>query len=114
MIQDGHLVLYASRSLMDPEKNYAQIEKELLAIVFTCERFHQFITGNEIIVHSDQKPLEEIMAKPLSQAPSRIQRLLIRLHKYNITVRFVPRKETQMFIADTLLRAFLLKSTDKQ
>ncbi|XP_048586615.1 uncharacterized protein K02A2.6-like [Nematostella vectensis] len=112
LIQEGHPVIYASRSLTDAERNYAQIEKELLAIVFTCERFHQFIYGNDIIVHSDHKPLEAIMAKPLSQAPCRIQRLLIRLQKYNITVRFVPEKE--MFIADTLSRAFLIEDTDEQ
>ena len=112
LIQEGHPVIYASRSLTDAEKNYAQIEKELLAIVFTCERFHQFIYGNEIIVQSDHKPLEAIMAKPLSQAPPRIQRLLIQLQKYNLTVRFVPGKE--MFIADTLSRAYIPAKSDEQ
>ena len=112
LIQEGHPVIYASRSLTSAEQNYAQIEKELLAIVFACERFHQFVYGNDIVVHSDHKPLEAIMTKPLSQTPPRIQRLLIRLQKYNLTVQFVPGK--LMFIADTLSRAYLNETVEDQ
>ena len=95
---------------MIAEQNYAQIEKELLAIVFACETFHQFVYGNDIIVQSDHKPPEVIMRKPLSQTPQRIQRLLIRLQKYNLTVHFVPGK--LMYIADTLSRAYLNKTVE--
>ena len=63
-------------------------------------------------VQSDHKPLEAIMTKPLSQAPPRIQRLLIRLQKYNLTVQFVPGK--LMFIADTLSRAYLKETVEDQ
>ena len=108
----GHLVIYASRSLTNSEQNYAQIEKELLAIVFACERFNQFVYGNDIVVQSDHKLLEAIMTKPLSQAPPRIQRLLIKLQKYNLTVQFVPGK--LMFIADTLSRAYLKETVEDQ
>ena len=103
-------VIYASRSLTSAEQNYAQIEKELLAIVFACGRFHQFVYGNDIDVQSDHKPLEAIMTKPLSQTPPRIQRLLIRLQKYNLTAHFVPGK--LMFIADTLSRAYLNETVE--
>ena len=43
LMQRGKPVVYASRSLSPAEHNYAQIEKELLAIVFACTKFHQFI-----------------------------------------------------------------------
>ena len=40
-LQEERPVAYASRSLMDAESRYAQIEKELLAVQFSLERFHQ-------------------------------------------------------------------------
>lgn len=92
LLQEGHPVTYASRSLTSAEQHYAQIEKELLAIVYACERYNQFVYGKEIMVQSDHKPLEAIMTKPLSQAPPRIQQLLIRLQKYQPTVRYIPGK----------------------
>ena len=46
--------------MTDAQKRYAMIEKELLAVVFGCERFHQYIYGKEILVESDHKSLENI------------------------------------------------------
>lgn len=105
LLQKDKPVAYASRALTETEQRYAQIEKEMLAIVFGVERFHQYVYGKEINVESDHKPLEVIMTKPLSSAPARIQRLLLRLQKYQVHVQYKPGKE--MHIADTLSRAFL-------
>lgn len=66
LLQDGRPVCYASRALTDTEKRYAQIEKELLAIVFAAKRFHQYVYGRPVTVKSDHKPLEVIVRKPLS------------------------------------------------
>ena len=57
ILQDGQPVAYASKSLTATQKQYAQIEKELLAIVFGCERFHQYLFGKEVLVQTDHKPL---------------------------------------------------------
>nr|XP_047137473.1 uncharacterized protein K02A2.6-like [Hydra vulgaris] len=87
------------------EQRYAQIKKELLAIVFACERFNQYTYGRQVSLESDHKPLEYILHKPLSEAPPRIQRLLIRLQKYQVIVKYVPGKD--LHIADSLSRAHL-------
>ena len=58
-------VTFASKSLNTTEQNYAQIEKELYAILFGCKRFHQYLYGRKVTVQSDHKPLESIMKKPL-------------------------------------------------
>ena len=44
-IQEDHPVSYASRAMTDTQNRYTMIEKELLAIVFGCERFYQYIYG---------------------------------------------------------------------
>lgn len=36
---------YASKTLNETEENYAQIEKELYAVLFGCRRFHQYLYG---------------------------------------------------------------------
>ena len=76
LLQDGRPLAYASRALTAAEKNYTQIKKELLAIVFSTERFHQYTYGRSLIVESDHKPLETILAKPLGSAPKRLQRMI--------------------------------------
>lgn len=103
IMQDGHPIAYASRSLTQTECNYAQIEKELLAIVFAMERFENYVYGRHVTVESDHKPLEIICKKSLLSAPKRLQRMQLRLQKFDFTVEY--KKGTKMYLADTLSRA---------
>lgn len=105
ILQDGLPVAYASRALTDAEQRYAQIEKELLAIVFACEKFHFYVYGRDVLVQSDHRPLEAIFRKSLHQTTPRLQRMLLRLLRYRLTVQYTPGKH--MFVADTLSRAYL-------
>ena len=108
-MQDGKPVAFASKSLTQTQKAYAQIEKELLAILFGCEKFHEYLYGRKVIVESDHKPLEAITKKPLASAPPRSQCMLLRLQKYDITVIHRPGKEIP--VTDALSRKHM-KSTD--
>ena len=105
LLQDDKPIAYASRALTDPETRYAQIEKELLAVVFAFTRFHQYVYGKEVKVESDHKPLESITKKPLSAAPPRLQRMLLQLQRYTFTLVYKPGKD--MILADTLSRAYI-------
>ena len=105
LLQEGQPVAFASRAFTATEKNYAQIEKELLAIVHACERFDQYLFGREVTVETDHKPLEAILRKPLLTAPKRLQRMMMRLQNYQLKV--VYKKGQEMYIADTLSRAYL-------
>ena len=40
--------------LNQSERNYAQIEKEMLAIVYSTTKSHQYIYGKTVIVHGDR------------------------------------------------------------
>ena len=79
-------VAYASRALSKSEQNYAQMEKEKLAILFGCERFHVYLNRKPFIVESDHKPLQLIFTKPICKAPPRIQRFLLKLAKYDMEI----------------------------
>ena len=88
------------------ETRYAQIEKELLAIVFACDHFEAYVYGRECAhVETDHQPLVSIVAKPLYKAPSRLQRMLLRLQKYSL--KFTYKKGSEMYLADTLSLAHL-------
>jgi glycerol-3-phosphate cytidylyltransferase-like family protein len=109
LLQDNHPIAFASRSLMSSECNYSQIEKELLAILFAARKFHHYVYGRLVEVHSDHKPLEMITKKPLYKASPRLQQMLLQLMRYDLNVKYVPGKE--MYIADTLSRAYLASNS---
>jgi len=105
LLQDGRPIAFASRALTDAETRYAQIEKELLSVVYSCEKFYQYIYGHKTVVHSDHKPLESIYRKSISATTPRLQRMLLRLLKFELDIQYVPGKE--MYLADTLSRAYI-------
>ena len=103
LIQDGRVVAYASRSLTPTEECYAQFEKEALAVVFGCTKFHKMIYGkSDVTIESDHKPLEAIMSKPIYKAPMRIQRMLLKLQPYDFKLVHVSGKS--IGLADCLSR----------
>ena len=105
LLQGGQPVAYGSRALNPAEGNYAQIEKELLSILFGFTKFHQYLYGRKVAVESDHKPLVAIQKKPLLTAPKRLQRMLSALQKYDYEIMYKPGKE--MHLADALSRAYL-------
>ena len=109
MYQEGMPIAYASRSLTQSERNYAQIEKEMLAVVFGLEKFHHFTYGRKVEVITDHKPLVSISLKPLSCAPKRLQNMLLRAQRYDI--RLQHHAGTSIPVADTLSRAPLPDDT---
>lgn len=98
-------VAYALRPMTETKTSYAQIEKETMSSVFGCGSFHQYICGQTVIAEIDHKPLVSIFAKSLAECPPRIQRLELRLQKYNLKVMYTPGKH--MYTTDTLLRAYI-------
>ena len=91
---------------------WAQIEKECLAIVSACDKWDLWIYGRQVNVPTDHQPLETIFKKPLHAAPRRLQKMMMRLQRYNIKVSY--KKGTTLLLADTLSRAPLPTTNDSK
>jgi hypothetical protein len=100
--EQENIIAFASKSLTETEKKYANIEREMLAVVFGVEKFHTYIYGAHFTVESDHKPLESIHLKNPSQAPPRLQRMLLRLQHYDFAICY--RKGSEIKVADFLSR----------
>ena len=89
---DGEFpIAYASRSLKPAEKNYSQIEREGLGIIFGLQKFHSYLYGRKFTLITDNKPLSLIFGPrkgiPMLAA-ARIQRWAIQLASYDYDICF--------------------------
>ena len=66
--------------------------RKLVAIVFACGKFHQYIYGFSTRVHTDHKPQEAIFKNPLHQVSPYLQRILLCLQKCDLNIRYVKGK----------------------
>lgn len=99
-------IAYASRALTDSEKNYSQLDREALAIVYGVTHFYKFLIGRHFCLITDNEPLTRIFhpRKPLSQMTSaRLLRYASYLSSFNYSVSF--KKGSQNSNADCLSRA---------
>ena len=46
-------IAYASRSMTDTEKRYAQIEKEALSLTWACDKFQDYVLGRKFHIETD-------------------------------------------------------------
>ena len=97
------LVMFASRTLTGSERNYQNLERECLAIIWGMEKFHYFLYGKEFTLETDQKPLVLIYKKHMVEISPRIWMLVVRSFPYHpFHVRY--RKGMEIALADALSR----------
>src|SRR5277367_2683252 len=98
-------IMFASRTLNSAQRNYAQIDKEALAIVFAVQKFHQYLFGRKFILRTDHRPLVSLFG-PKKGIPStvspRMQRWALILSGYTYDIQYINTKDNVM--ADTLSR----------
>ena len=86
-------IAYGSRTLSKTEQNYAQVEKEALAIIFGIQKFYQYIYGRKFLLVTDHKPLTTILSPKAglpALAAARLQRWAIMLSAYQYDIEFRP------------------------
>ena len=96
-------VAYASRFLSETKRCYTQIEKEALAVTWSCEKLSDYILGSKFEIETDHKPFIPLLSnKHLNNLPPRVLRFRLRMAKYDYTISHVPGK--LLYTADTLSR----------
>ena len=56
-------IYYASKTFNKAQKNYSTTEKEMLTMVFACEKIRPYILGSHVIIHTDRAAIRYLMAK---------------------------------------------------
>ena len=83
-------VFYASKALSETEKRYSTIEKEALGVVWACEKFSNHLIGIQFSIVTDHSPLIQCFTtKQLDEISPRLQRIRIRLMKYDFQISHV-------------------------
>ena len=104
-----HTVQFASRSLNDAEKNYSNIEREALSVLYGCEKFRKYLLGCSFTVKNDHKPLEKILKPNSTSCSARLQRWSHRLSQFNFN--FLYSKGKDNLVSDFLSRLPLPESS---
>jgi len=94
-------IAFASRSLTSTERNYSQTEREALAVVWACEKFHLYLFGRQFKIFTDHKPLLQIYSQKGSPSP-RILRWSLRLLAYDFTLHYLKGKDNPSDILSRL------------
>ena len=107
---ESRAICYASRSLSQVECRYSQTEKEALALVWACERFHLYLYGlpqfNLVTNHEALKVIYSNKSRP----SARIEQRVLRLQPYNYRVCYVPSRKN---IADALSSCTKISASDQ-
>lgn len=88
-------ILHAASSFTSAEKNYPQVQREALALVFALKKFHRYIYGRKFELRTDHKPLLSIFGSkegiPVFTA-SRLQRYALILLAYDFNIKYIDTK----------------------
>ena len=78
-------IYYASRTFNEAQENYSTTEKEMLSIVFACEKFRPYILGSHVIVHTDHAAIKYLMSK--KEAKPRLIRWVLLLQEFDLEIK---------------------------
>ncbi|KAF8112865.1 hypothetical protein N665_0059s0003 [Sinapis alba] len=91
-----HVIYYASMTLDEAQCRYATTEKELLAIVYTFQKFRSYLVGSKVLVHTDHAALRYLLTK--KDAKPRLLRWILLLQKFDLEIKDKKGIETEQQI----------------
>ncbi|GFQ67082.1 retrovirus-related Pol polyprotein from transposon 17.6 [Trichonephila clavata] len=72
LIQESQPVAYGSVSVTQTQQRYAQIEKELIVVIYGLEHFNYCTYGRIVTVETDHKPILDLSKKPYDTISARL------------------------------------------
>jgi hypothetical protein len=81
----SHVIYYASKTLNDAQLNCSTTENELLAVVFTLDKFRSYLLGSKVLVYLNHATLKYLLSN--KDAKSRLIWWILLLHEFDIEIR---------------------------
>ena len=82
------------------QEKYSKIEKEMLAILFSCQKIRPYISGFHVIIHNDHAVIRYLMEK--KYAKPRLIRWVLLLQEFHLEIK--DKKGSDNMIVDHLSR----------
>jgi hypothetical protein len=102
LLQRSKPILFASRTTTKAERNYSQLEREFLSIVFALHRFRLYLIGTVCTVQTDHRPILGIIEKSIDLLSARLRRWVIAIQQFDFKIEHIAGKNN--FLADVLSR----------
>ena len=87
-----HFVGLALKGLTTTEQKYCQIERECLSLVYAFKKHHVYVFGRKFKMYCDNKALVNLLKRPSSKLPLRIERILLQLQGYEFEIEYIKSK----------------------
>ena len=96
-------IYYAIKTLNEAQENYSTTEKEMLTMVFACEKCRPYILGSHVFIHTDHEAIKYFMAK--KEAKPRLIIWVLLLQEFDMEIK--DKKGFDNVIADHLSRVVI-------